>query len=301
MQSLLVGTNRNVSNLSTSQQSEMQVAINPKNPLNLIAISHSISGTTMMDTWYSVNGGHTWTNTPVNEGIPFVYHRFDPTVAFDPNGNAYIAYGANHANIGGPDTKEVVVARSTNGGISHGSHTIVESGNLDPMGLDKWLLAADPRPSATGGEKVYLGYNDDEESPPAKLAVSNNGGSSFPTGLIENISGSSGSFATPTVDSDGRLYLAWDTKAGQLKMVTSDDGGTNFSGVHTVAQDSLNTAGGRRLSPAQPNRGIRAAPSVAVGVVPETAPKRIYAWPGRSLSIHCPSPELPRPRRASST
>lgn len=120
-QALMAGTNRNVSMDATDDECEVQIATNPKNPLNLIAMSTRVGPAPELshsvDTWYSVNGGISWTKRSIGssvDGVAGALSRIDPSVAFDADGNAYIAYGVRTSF--NPPVKQLVVARSTNGG-----------------------------------------------------------------------------------------------------------------------------------------------------------------------------------------
>src|SRR5438046_2426862 len=77
---------------------EMLMAVNPLNPLNVVGFTWNTSYPRVLR---SVDGGATW-GTPLNidgtvEGFgEYVYSRFDPSLAFDADGNLFIGYIENY-------------------------------------------------------------------------------------------------------------------------------------------------------------------------------------------------------------
>jgi len=95
--------------------SEVSIDVNPTNEDNLVIIGHAADLATM-STFFSTDGGRTWTFVSIgnaNDGLTSVF-RFDPSVAFDENGNVYVAYGVR-TDPGTGNQRTVVVAKSTNG------------------------------------------------------------------------------------------------------------------------------------------------------------------------------------------
>src|SRR5260370_20503921 len=113
-QTLVAYANVNVSNDPTTIESEMTIAINHANPLNIAGFTHEATTSNAMQLFYSRDGGATWARTlisgtgTVNSDGQGSGIRFDPTVRFTDNGDLFVAYGA----FNGSNTK-LMVAKST--------------------------------------------------------------------------------------------------------------------------------------------------------------------------------------------
>ena len=104
----LLGTDVVVSNLA-GNQSEVIIDVNPTNSQNLVVVGHTAGGFGTMDTFFSTNGGTTWTRVALGnaqDGFTSTF-RFDPAVAFDANGNVFVAYGVR--DFSGSTRRESVV------------------------------------------------------------------------------------------------------------------------------------------------------------------------------------------------
>jgi hypothetical protein len=112
-----LATNVNVSGEPTNYQSEMTLDVNPVNPLNLAGFSFRAGDTSVLEVFYSLDGGQNWDTTDIDVG-------FDPALAFDADGNLFIAYGQYVAST---NTTTLYVAKSTNGGVSFGLPTTADS------------------------------------------------------------------------------------------------------------------------------------------------------------------------------
>jgi hypothetical protein len=154
-------------------QSSMAVDVNPKNPLNLAGVATHVGGMNEIDIYRSFDGGNTWAKTAIDNGtVGFndgtgAGTRFDPTIAFDDNGNLFVAYG----NDVGTSTK-AVLARSTDGGATWGQFrrstapTDIYNGTYSEIhGNAEFSLATGP--DGLGGQAVYLAYGSTAPSRPA--------------------------------------------------------------------------------------------------------------------------------------
>jgi hypothetical protein len=222
------GANINVSNDSAAQQSEMSLDINPTNPLNVTGFSHRIGSLNEIDVFVSYDGGDTWSTTQIDDGSTGISDglgpglRFDPSIAFDDDGNLYVAYGHDDG-----DRTQLVVARSFDGGTTFAQFSIVDAqANLPKKdggtlpGLDKWHLATGLDPS-TGNQAVYVAYTENATEgilhkldQRIKVAGSNDGGLTFPERRIVNDGSLDGAqnfnlFADPAVGPNGELYVSW--------------------------------------------------------------------------------------------
>jgi len=276
------GTDVNVSNL-TGNESEVSIDVNPTNPLNQVIVGHSGETTPPddfrdMNTFFTTDGGQTWTLVALSnaeDGLTSIF-RFDPTVAFDENGNVYAAYGVRTPvpAPGGGNQRTVVVCQSTNGGQSYPQCTLVATtadiGTLP--GNDKWHLATGPDPSNPSQQNVYIAWTQNIREAAGTdqrivLSASTDGGATFSAPVIINDPSISGTrsgnlFADPGVGPNGEVYVAWhDINAGQVFVDVSLDGGTTF-GTDVLVTNS--NTGFKTSIPAQFDRGVFVGPTLDV-------------------------------------
>ena len=263
-QTIVGGTNLNVSNDGSSFQSEISLAINPMNPLNIAGFSHNIGGGAIdVDLYSSMDGGVTWTTNTIDgsdDGTASTF-RFDPSIAFDATGNLYVAYGMD-PTAGGP--RELIVARSTDGGATLDQFTTVDVGT----GLDKWHLATGLDPS-TGNQAIYITYVQFVASIPVKVSGSNDAGATFsaPVTINDDFGSDSPQFADPAVGPNGELFISWtDRDDDELKVDVDFDG--LFDATNTFGTDTVVTSWTRdlfkTLIPGQPERGIPNGPVIDI-------------------------------------
>ena len=126
-----IGPNVDISILP-GPQAETGIAINPKNPSQIVAVStdypgpgsgfglFGLFGSGKIRAYFSSDGGVTWGSTllPVppstnSSGMP---HIFDEGVAWDTLGNAYVSYQIWFQNAKAVLAAEMAVARSSNAG-----------------------------------------------------------------------------------------------------------------------------------------------------------------------------------------
>lgn len=282
------GMDINVSNLA-GNESEVGIDVNPTNPDNQVIAGHSPSFQTL-NTFYTMDGGHTWTLVALGsaeDGKTSAF-RFDPSVAFDADGNVYVAYGARVDTGGGNSDTVVIVAKSTDGGQTYSNFAYASTAPNNPAGFtlpgsDKWQLATGPDPEDPGQQNIYLAMTanlDDPGGLDQRLVVlpSFDGGETFVTSVIvnDNSLGSSNEignlFADPAVGPNGELYVSWhNTVSGKLfvDVSTSWSGGGNFGTDTLVTTLDSNFAAGGLIGfkvpiPPQPDRGVFAGPVLDV-------------------------------------
>jgi hypothetical protein len=125
---------------------EPSVAVNPRNPRNLLAASQVIQGQARgLATYASVDGGVTWQSNGLLPGAA-LESEADVTVAFDQAGHGYVSGGMSHGIGGGAGT--TYVWRTDDGGRHFGPAVAAMPGSIDHPGL-----AADP---TAGSTDLYL-------------------------------------------------------------------------------------------------------------------------------------------------
>jgi hypothetical protein len=108
-QTLVPSANIDASNNGLTAESEMQISINPANPMQIAGFTENAINFNEMSVYWSHNGGGAWNRTVISgasdgfgEG-----NRFAPTLRFDEDGHLFIAYGFDDGH-----TTRLVTARS---------------------------------------------------------------------------------------------------------------------------------------------------------------------------------------------
>ena len=253
--------------------SEVSIDVNPTDPNNQVIVGHAGDLVTM-NTFYTKDGGLTWSPVIIDnatDGLTSTF-RFDPTVAFDDNGNVYVGYGARTARPAGGNQRTVVVCRSTDGGASYPQCTnIATTADIGSLpGNDKWHLATGPDPGNPTQQNVYIPWTQNvteaaDLDQRIVVSRSTDGGATFSAPIIINDPSIAGArsgnlFADPAVGPNGELYVAWhDIDANQVWIDISLDGGLTF-GTDVLVTNSA--AGFKTLIPAQPDRGVGVMPTI---------------------------------------
>jgi hypothetical protein len=247
----VAGPNIDVSNLPGTQ-SETTIAINPTNPLNMIAGSNNLGGGGFTEAYWTKDGGATW--HAINLG-----QNGDPGIAFDRAGNAYFSYIDNALNIG--------VKESTDGGVTWGHNVIV--GHNHGLGIqDKPAIAIGPDALNPSRDRIYFAWDDNSAGDIVKVSSSGDGGVTW-TAPKKVDALQAEFFTAPAVGPQGQFYLAWTNfgTAGQstIMFASSLDDGTTFTTPIVAATSTINTFNPTQYTiPAQPSRGISPNPGLAV-------------------------------------
>ena len=262
----LLGTDVVVSNLA-GNQSEVIIDVNPTNSQNLVVVGHTAGGFGTMDTFFSTNGGTTWTRVALGnaqDGFTSTF-RFDPAVAFDANGNVFVAYGVRDFS-GSTRRESVVVCRSTNGGQSYGQfRTISTQNSIGTLpGNDKWLLATGRDNVNANQQNVYIAWTQnvtEGSSTDQRIVISRStdGGNVWSAPLIvaddANAGIDRGLTADPAVGPNGEVYVSWhDFGDNELLIDRSTDGGVTWGTDHQIS--TLAFTGLNISIPPQPDRNV---------------------------------------------
>jgi hypothetical protein len=232
--------NSNAANVNTdcegnAPHNETTIAVNPTNPLNMIATANDMElaltpGNTVVYWLYirarvTFDGGHTWTTYPINYSAYAAAQ--DPTVAFDSSGTAYLAgLGFRQSeNRGCCTAADLVVATSTDGGQTWTTPSRVAQGTgyFGTPGVlnDKDYITAWGNGNAIVTWTVFnFGLHGSYINSPIYASVTHNGGRTWSSGT--EISGSApfcrGTQGGTACDSDqgsiptysnGHLYVAF--------------------------------------------------------------------------------------------
>jgi hypothetical protein len=185
-------------------QTEISIAVNPTNPLNLVAAWNDVEPARlahMIGEGFSFDGGHTWQSQVFD--FPQIIEAADPAVAVDGLGTFYVSMNPfiNSFACANPEDCRLWIMKSTDGGRTF-------TGPLDAGRFtDKPYIGADPVTNAlyavgTGviGNKV-IG---------TMFVMSLDGGATFTSPVALDDQNSRGSGAVPVSGPNGEVYVMWE-------------------------------------------------------------------------------------------
>ncbi len=231
------GTGDNVranQDASGRPQNETALAVDPLDPLHVVAGANDYRNGDAMCGWYtSFDGGVTWADGT----LPLILNydaAGDPDVDFDRQGNVFYACLIFQRDNDTPPSG-VYVSTSTDGGLTWGAPVAVAVAAATDF-EDKEFLAVD-RSGGTHDGNLYVSWtrflaNGDS---PIFFARSTDGGTSFSTPLeISTVDANQGSM--PVVGPNGEVYVFWEDFLTDNHVVDrSLDGGVTFGTDLVVA------------------------------------------------------------------
>lgn len=234
-------------------QNESSVAVNPRNPKNLI--SSAVDYRAQSSTWIYVSddGGRSWRN--MNLGKPFDDWRStnDPSVAYDSDGWGYLVYGGfGETNSGGVLSGEngVFIARSSDEGETWEAHIpiILHEGEqtLDSTFEDKYYISVDNSVSSPYRDHLYVPWKrmtprDSATQIVISKSIDKGLTWSEPVAVSERLPGTTEdttfgqSFPLAACGPDGEVYLVWNHGIVHgVGFAKSTDGGLNWSAPEII-------------------------------------------------------------------
>ncbi len=207
------------------------LAVNPRDERHIVAVY------TDLDTFHcevatSRDGGRRWRRTRLKAPPGFVWPPctvgrhlsalIDQSIAFGKGDNVYTAFASPVVGPDGePQGKSVLVARSTDGGRTFGTGTVVLTGGPDlTAGPDYTLPKLAVRPGRGRGEdRIHLVASMSEQNPSSPTqedivtSVSADGGRTFSAAQQLNPEGLSGiEPSEPVLGRGDAVHIAWRTR-----------------------------------------------------------------------------------------
>jgi hypothetical protein len=224
---------------------EPHIAVNPQNPMNLVAGSNDYSSP-KSDAWvgyyWSFDGGKRWEQNlvpgypsgPVSALTGFEAAG-DPVVAAGPDGEFYmagIAFKRTAPSAG--RASSVWVAKSTDGGRTFGQVTMVAQSLTQGTFHDKEWIAVDQTDGPGRGNVYCVWAMFQPYGSQMVFARSTDGGRTFskPPRILSDLPGLEFQLqgAQIVVDNSGTIHITWiDFQGGQHRYVRSTDQGQSFS------------------------------------------------------------------------
>ena len=250
---------------AVGNQAEVAIAVDPSNPLVLLAASNSTRGTLA---YGSMDGGATWVTTmpvPTTRGCVDVG---DPAPAIEPDGRQVLAtLVLGCRRLGGVS---LVVSRRDGPAAPW---TTVELSPSSRFFNDKPALAVDTGAASPRRGRIYLAWSRAPRGPPLQVVIthSDDGGVSWSTPLnVAAIAPPSPDqlFAGLGIGASGVVYVVWADSFRELFAARSADGGETFgpplhvaSAVAPPPTDAFCSGLGAPI-PAQPFRCVTPTPLI---------------------------------------
>lgn len=254
------GPNVNITN-KTGPQSETSTAVNPRNKLDILAMSNDLTGSDSAHAYESTDGGLTWADA----GLGLTQFCYDPWLAFNKKGDAFASY---ECSAGG--TTERISYRK-HGTSTWTALTLPGAGGFP----DRDMVAVDTTSTSPNFGHVYVGYDDANFGNAAYVFYSKNGFTGWTRSpKINDGGGTIG--VNVMVGNDGTVYATWLAYGTrQIIMDKSTDGGKTWGTDKVIDSLRMNPAFGFCIPPQQ-SRCIVAFPFGKVA--PASAPhaNRLY-------------------------
>jgi hypothetical protein len=228
----------------------------------------------------SQNGGKTWTTgglpgTTVNATPPGPWPRIsDPSIAYDPEHNTWLALGLG---IDGTGTGHILlVNRSTNGGVTWTNP--VTAAESTGAFWDKTWITCDPWPNSPFYGNCYIQF-DIAGGNSMRMVTSTDGGLTW--GPVTAVPGSpSGLGGQPIVQPNGNVIVPYTANYSAIYAFRSTNGGQSWGETQLVSNQSTHgIAGGMRDPP---------MPSVEV----DNTGKVYVVWADCRFRAGCPSNDI---------
>ncbi len=250
-------------------QNESSIAVNPKNPMNLIASAVDYRDNSATWVYVSSDGGRSWVNKNLGRAFPGWRCSNDPSVAFDADGVGYLVYGG-FGEISSDTTvlfgeNGVFIARSFDEGKTWEAHIpiILHRGKqtLDSTFEDKYYISVDLSPKSPYFNYLYVPWKrvtPRDSATQIVISRSTDKGKTWsqPVAVSQRLPGSSEdttygqSFPLATTGPNGELYVVWNHGIEHgVGFAKSTDGGKTFSEPRIIHR--YNIFGETRLLPGQ--------------------------------------------------
>jgi hypothetical protein len=199
----------------------------------------------------SQTGGVSWTHgflpgTSQEAASPGPFFSVsDPSVAYDARDGAWIVSWLG-AHFSGGGIVDVMVSRSTDGGLTWGAPIVVAANNVF---YDKNWTACDNTPSSPFYGNCYTEFDNASAGDLELMSTSSDGGVTWgaPTPTADNIHGLGGQ---PVVQPNGRVVVPFEGLSGTsgIRAFSSDDGGATWNASVRISTRSSHGVPGVRTS-----------------------------------------------------
>jgi BNR repeat-like domain len=198
----------------------------------------------------STDGGASWThgflpNTSVEAMSPGPFFSVsDPSVAYDARDGVWIISWLG-AHFSGGGVVDVMVSRSTDGGLTWGAPIVVAATNVF---YDKNWTVCDNSDSSPFYGHCYTEFDLVNSGDLELMSTSSDGGLTWgpPTPTADNVHGLGGQ---PVVQPNGRVIVPFEGLGSRMRAFSSDDGGATWNASVVISSISAHRVAGVRTSP----------------------------------------------------
>lgn len=286
---LLLGTNRNLAATDSpppiEYQGEIQVAVNPNNPNQIVAAANTWDAPAGCESTQAIfssgDGGATWNYTcaPGESAYPslgpcfgdFIYGS-DPAVYWDDNNRVYLNHMLICSAIRGGDSFAMVVARSTDGGATWAGQGVVVNGWATFTLEDKNFYIIDNNLTSPYHGRHYSCW---DRSNNEKIAYSSDSGATWTeVDLPASPVGGIDLGCEMAVEDNGTVHVIFDSltcssttgtcSTESMLYTKSTDGGVSWSAPVVVRNFNLVSFSGNNCPSAQNDRCINPFGAIAV-------------------------------------
>ena len=212
----ILGQNMNISNGNVFD-GEPYLAVNPNDSEHIVIAWMSwinITNQFQIKTSTSFNAGLTWSIPALLPHIESNYSSADPCLDFNKNGDVFLSY-IDFTGTTPPVTGGVYLAKSEDGGLSWApaNEVIHSTFDGDKWPLDRPWMVIDPSSSGDSTVIYITTFNLNRTLPSFNpyLSVSDNGGQSFQSNILDTQGWRAGNFnpfpmCSPAVNEEGTFF-----------------------------------------------------------------------------------------------
>lgn len=231
----------------------------------------------------STDGGATWAHGYLpgitgNAGGPFG-QASDASVAYDAKAGVWLISSLGIAG----STVDVLVSRSTDGGLTWSSPVTVATGANDK----NWTVCDNTAASPHYGN-CYTEYDITSSGDSIRMRNSTNSGTSWGTARAPGGS-HTGLGGQPVILPDGDVVVPYESLAGSIRSFNSTNGGTSWNSTVLVSSISHHTVAGSLRESPLPSAAVDAAGTVYV------------TWADCRFRSSCPSNDIVLAKSTSET
>jgi len=283
--------NVQASGIGTSPANETPVAVNPKNPKQLLTGSNDYNCPNIQGFYTSNDGGTTWTRTCMGNLSPGAGDG-DPGVGYDLNGNAYIT----GIDGGTTDGSDIIFEKSTDNGATWSNPAAAVKPLFSGGFTDKDWLQIDVSPTSSHKNNLYISVTQFDPSSNSAISVSHSsdGGATWTTVQVDTMQTypAIDQFSDIAVAKNGTVYVSWmrctangptsdcGGTAATLVISKSTNGGNTWSTPKTIATVNLAPDTCGAFYGCLPNTNERVSNIPSIGVDNSTGPFRGHVYAG---------------------
>ena len=198
----------------------------------------------------STNGGVSWTHgflpdTSQEAMSPGPYFSVsDPSVAYDARDGVWMVSWLG-AHFSGGGIVDVLVSRSTDGGLTWGAPVVVAATGVF---YDKNWTTCDNFPTSPFYGNCYTEFDNANSRDLELMSTSSDGGLTWgpPTPTADAVHGLGGQ---PVAQPSGRVIVPFEALGGQMRAFSSDDGGATWNASVLISSITSHRVAGVRTSP----------------------------------------------------